>query len=126
MATFPCTPACHDYVVASIGIRSKRRKMIEGMQRSLSDLLHERMAEAFRRCGSIRKTPENTSAIYAWAAKEAPGMLDQLFLVHLAAAHEKGEIPVSVNRAPTRDRDRKRMLSAVRASVARTRPRFRR
>ena len=106
------------------GIRSRRRKLAEGMERSLSDLLHERMAQAFRVASGNQKPPENTSAIYAWAVQDASGMLEQLFQVHVEAAKERGEIPARAQTIPSSDADRKRMLSAIRASVNRTRPKF--
>ena len=99
---------------------------MEGMERSLCDLLHERLDVAHRNGRTGPGRPENTSAIYAWALREAPGMLDQLLQVHLAAARERGEVPPSVTEPPAQDGDRKRMLSAIRASVARTRQKFRR
>jgi len=108
------------------GIRSRRRKLAEGMERSLSDLLHERMEQAFRAANGNRRPPDNTSAIYTWAAQDARGMLEQLFQVHVEAAKERGEIPQQAQRIPSSDADRKRMLSAIRASVNRTRPKFNR
>lgn len=106
------------------GIRSRRRKLAEGMERSLSDLLHERMARAFRTSNSNQRPPENTSAIYAWAVRDANGMLEQLFHVHVEASKERGEVPTQAQRIPSSEADRKRMLSAIRASVNRTRPKF--
>ena len=69
--------------MAVIGIRSRRRKLAEGMERSLSDLLHERMERASRRVAPDRRPEDNTSAVYAWAANAAPGLLDQLYEVHI-------------------------------------------
>jgi hypothetical protein len=112
--------------MAGTGVRSRRQKMIEGMERSLSDLLHERMAQSFRASHGNRRPPENTSALYIWAKDQAPAMLDQLYRVHLEALQERGEIPRMDHRLPCSESERKRMLSAVRASVSRTQNRFRR
>lgn len=103
------------------GIRSRRRKLIEGMERSLSDLLHERMDSSFRDSNGNRRPPDNTSALYIWASGQAPAMLDQLYRVHLEALKERGEIPHKDHRVPNSEADRRRMLSAVRACVSRTR-----
>ncbi len=111
--------------MAVIGIRSRRRKLAEGMERSLSDLLHERMEGACRRSNPERRPEDNTSAVYTWATNAAPGMLDQLYEVHIEASRERGDINGREVPVPQSDDERKRMLSAVRASVARTRPKFR-
>jgi len=95
--------------------------MVEGMERSLSDLLHERMAQSFRASHGNRRPPESTSALYIWAAGQAPAMLDQLYHVHLEGLKERGEIPHQEHRIPSTEAERKRMLSAVRACVSRTR-----
>jgi len=99
------------------GIRTRRRKALDGMRRTLSDLLHQRVADAARACGRLRP-PEDTTAIYSAAMVSAPGLLDQLFAVHNLAgaegadeAHGKGAAP------PVSDAERRRMLSAVRAAV---------
>jgi hypothetical protein len=111
--------------MAVIGIRSRRRKLAEGMERSLSDLLHERMARALRRAQPDRRPEDNTSALYAWATQEAPGMLDQLYQVHIEASRERGEVNGAAVHLPASDEERKRMLSAVRATVYRARSRCR-
>jgi hypothetical protein len=101
------------------GIRSRRQKMLEGMRRTLCDLLHDRVRKVARSRGFVRP-PKNTSHIYAVAADEAPDLLNQLFNVHALADAEKvpsqTPSPIAI---PTRDEERKRMLSAVRASIAR-------
>ncbi len=103
------------------GIRSRRQKLVEGMERSLSDLLHERMDRSFRADHGSRRPPDNTSALYIWAAGQAPAMLDQLYHIHLEGLQERGEIPRKEYQVPSSEADRKRMLSAVRACVSRTR-----
>lgn len=113
--------------MAGDGIRSRRQKLVEGMERSLSDLLHERMARSFGASHhGNRRPPDNTSALYIWATDQAPAMLDQLYHIHLEALQERGEIPRQEHLIPSSEANRKRMLSAVRASVSRTRGRFRR
>lgn len=121
MDTLHQKPLWHAIPMAGNGIRSRRQKLIEGMERSLSDLLHERMDHSFRTSNSTRRPPDNTSALYIWAANQAPAMLDQLYRVHLEALQERGEIPRKNHRVPCSEADRKRMLSAVRACVSRTR-----
>lgn len=101
------------------GIRSRRLKMLEGMRRTLCDLLHDRVCAVARSRGSLYP-PKNTSRIYALAADETPDLLDQLLNVHTLTAAEKecsGSMPPS--EVPTGELERKRMLSAVRASIAR-------
>jgi hypothetical protein len=105
-------------------IRSRRLRLLEGMCRTVCDLLHERVGEVARSRGWLRP-PESTSAIYALAATEAPGLLDQLFQVHFFAGKERGEVPPSQSFAPpTDDGERRKMLSAIRAAVGRTQPKF--
>ena len=103
------------------GIRSKRRKALDGMVRTLSDLLHQRVASAARASGFLRP-PEDTKAIYTVACAEAPGLLDQLLEVHVLAGSEldepaprRGVVP------PVGEDERRKMLSAVRATVRRAR-----
>jgi hypothetical protein len=72
---------------------------------------------AARQCG--RRTPENTSAIYAMAMAATPQLLEQLLLVHHRALQEEGELPPHPAAPPVDDIERKRMLSAVRATVDR-------
>ncbi|MEN8164517.1 MAG: hypothetical protein ABFS37_10345 [Acidobacteriota bacterium] len=107
--------------MAGTGIRSRRQKLVEGMERSLSDLLHERMDRSLRDSNTNRRPPDNTSALYIWASNQAPDMLNQLYSIHLEALKERGEIPRKEHRVPSSDAQRKRMLSAVRACVSRTR-----
>ncbi|MCP4896509.1 MAG: hypothetical protein GY906_05990 [bacterium] len=101
--------------------RSKRVKMLEGMCRALSDRLHDRVEDVARERGRIRP-PSDTSSIYTMAANEAPALLDELIKVHQLACLERGELPPE---APAKgsDAERKRMLSAVRATVYRSRVR---
>jgi hypothetical protein len=102
---------------AMAGIRSKRLKLLEGLRRTLCDRLHERIGIVARARGWLRP-PDNTSAIYTLAAAEAPALLGELLAVHVKVSCERsscGEAVPSVS-----DTERKRMLSAVRACVARS------
>ena len=121
MDTLPHPTVCHPIFMAGNGIRSRRQKMVEGMERSLSDLLHERMDRSFRTSNANRRPPNNTSALYIWANNQAPAALDQLYCIHLEALQERGEIPRREHRIPSSEAERKRMLSAVRACVSRSR-----
>jgi hypothetical protein len=87
------------------------------MRRTLSEKLHVQVWRAARACG--RRTPENTSAIYAMAKAATPDLLDQLLLVHHRALQEEGALPPKPAAPPIDDVERKRMLSAVRATVDR-------
>jgi hypothetical protein len=91
-------------------------RLLESLRRTLSEKLHLQVWRAARRCG--RRTPENTSAIYAMAKAATPELLDQLLLVHHRALQEEGELAHPA-RPPVDDIERKRMLSAVRATVDR-------
>lgn len=109
-------------------VRSRRVKLLEGMCRTISDRLHERVAEAARLRGRLQ-TAESTSAVYALAVSVAPDLLDQLFGVYRLLAGEpragrNGSAVVGLGE-PTGDVERKRMLSAVRAAVGRSRLRDR-
>ena len=105
-------------------IRSKRLRLLDGMCRTLCDLLNRKVGEAARGRGWMR-APNNTSAIYTMAQDEVPGLLDQLINVQYLADKERGVLDTAASKAPpTSDVDRKKMLSAVRASIYRTQPRF--
>lgn len=99
------------------GIRSKRLKLLEGLRRTLCDRLHEKVSLIARARGWL-KPPENTSAIYQLAAAGAPALLDELLAVHVKASCERA--PKASDPAVANDAERKRMLSAVRACVARS------
>ncbi len=99
------------------GIRSKRLKLLEGLRRTLCDRLHEKVGLIARARGWL-KPPENTSAIYQLAAAGAPALLDELLSVHVRASFERS--PDDDRAASVNDAERKRMLSAVRACVARS------
>lgn len=104
-------------------VRSKRLRLLDGMCRTLCDLLHTKVFDAARARGWGRP-PENTSAIYALACAEAPALLDQLFAAHHMAVQERNE-PAKNNRPkPENDKERKQMLSAIRASIVRTSGKF--
>ena len=98
-------------------LRSRRLRLLESLRRTLSEKLHFQVWRAARQCG--RRTPENTSAIYAMAMAATPQLLDQLLLVHHRALQEEGELPPHPVVPPVDDIERKRMLSAVRATVDR-------
>jgi hypothetical protein len=91
-------------------------RLLESLRRTLSEKLHLQVWRAARQCG--RRTPENTSAIYAMAKAATPELLDQLLLVHHRALQEEGELAQPAG-PPVDDIERKRMLSAVRATVDR-------
>jgi hypothetical protein len=95
-------------------------KLLEGVCRAMSDRLHERVVEAARADGH-RHLPDDTSSIYAMAMTTVPGLLDELICVHQLASQERGEMaPRRSNVPPLNDIERKRMLSAVRATVYRS------
>jgi hypothetical protein len=98
-------------------LRSRRLRLLESLRRTLSEKLHFQVWRAARQCG--RRTPENTSAIYAMAKAATPELLDQLLLVHHRALQEEGTLPHQPQGPPVDDIERKRMLSAVRATVDR-------
>jgi hypothetical protein len=98
-------------------LRSRRLRLLESLRRTLSEKLHFQVWRAARQCG--RRTPENTSAIYAMAKAATPDLLDQLLLVHHRALQEEGALPHHPAGPPVDDIERKRMLSAVRATVDR-------
>jgi len=115
-------------VVWMSGVRSKRVKLLEGMCRTISDRLHERVAEAARRRGQPLP-PETTSAVYALAMAVAPGLLDQLLCVYQLltsepGARRKAAALKGLGHAPG-ELERRQMLSAVRATVGRSRLRGR-
>jgi len=85
-------------------------------------MLHDRVQVAANRSG--HRTPNDTSSIYTVASSEAPDLLEQLLLVHHRVRQEQGEaVPTD---PPHEDElERKRMLSAVRATVQRSELRFR-
>lgn len=100
--------------------RSKKVKLLEGMCRALSDRLHDRIEDVARRRGAIRP-PTDTSSIYSMARDEAPALLDELIEIHRLACVERGDVS-NLNGSGS-DLERKRMLSAVRATVYRSRVR---
>lgn len=85
-------------------------------------MLHERVWKSARRNG--RGEPVNTNAIYTAAIAEDPDLLDQLLLVHHRVRQEQGEIDADTQAPETGDGERKRMLSAVRATVRQSAARF--
>jgi hypothetical protein len=99
--------------------RSRRLRLLESLRHTLSEKLHTQVSSAARNCG--RHQPVNTSEIYAMAAAATPELLDQLLLVHHRVREERGEIVAdgATQQPPVDDMERKRMLSAVRATVDR-------
>ena len=102
--------------------RSKRQRMLEGVCRTLTETLQRRVERVARERG-MQPPPEDTSAIYALAAAEAPALLDQVMLACLRAAQERGEAPAEVAEPPSYPSERKAMLSAVRELMRRGRRR---
>ena len=103
-------------------MRSRRLRLLESLRRTLSEMLHDRVQVAANRRG--HRAPADTSSVYTMAAAEAPDLLEQLLLVHHCVRQEQGE--TLVNDPPNEDDlERKRMLSAVRATVQRAELRFR-
>ena len=105
------------------GIRSPKLKAAEAVESSLCDLLHQRAFKAMHSGAPNAPIRTSTSAIYLWAAGKHSDLLDRLYTVHLAASRERRDIPAECTRLPNSTRERQRMLSAVRATVARGRHR---
>jgi nucleotidyltransferase/DNA polymerase involved in DNA repair len=97
--------------------RSRRLRLLESLRRTLSEKLHLQVWRAARQCG--RHAPENTAAIYAMAKAATPDLLDQLLLVHHRVLEEETKDVAEHSTPPLDDIERKRMLSAVRATVDR-------
>jgi nucleotidyltransferase/DNA polymerase involved in DNA repair len=97
--------------------RSRRLRLLESLRRTLSEKLHLQVWRAARQCG--RHAPENTAAIYAMAKAATPDLLDQLLLVHHRVIEEEHSELAQSSVPPIDDIERKRMLSAVRATVDR-------
>jgi hypothetical protein len=85
-------------------------------------MLHDRVQVAANRSG--HRAPNDTSSIYAVASSEAPDLLEQLLLVHHRVRQEEGE-ELAPDPPQHDDGERKRMLSAVRATVQQAEMRFR-
>jgi hypothetical protein len=98
-------------------------RLLESLRRTLSEKLHLQVWRAARQCG--RHAPENTAAIYAMAKAATPDLLDQLLLVHHRVLEEEHSELVPSAVLPVDDIERKRMLSAVRATVDRVSSRLR-
>ncbi len=100
------------------GARSRRLRLLEGLRRTLSEVLTNRVSKAATSKGQA-PPPDNTNAIYVAAVREAPELLDQLLLVHQRAREESGEKPTPAKTEDhVSDLERRKMLSAVRAAVA--------
>jgi hypothetical protein len=85
-------------------------------------MLHDRVSRSARRTG--RGEPRNTTAIFTVAAADAPDLLNQLLLVHQRAEEERRHEPRSAEGKTVDESERKRMLSAVRATVRQSSERF--
>jgi len=99
--------------------RSRRLRLLESLRRTMNEILHDRIHRLALKRG--HGAPQNTSSIYASASEEAPELLDQLFFVHRKVGEEKGEEVDSSTPDTLDERQRKAMLSAVRAAVHRSR-----
>ena len=98
--------------------RSRRLRLLEGLRRTLNEVLTNRVSKAATSRGQA-PPPDNTSAIYTAAVREAPELLDQLLLVHQRAREESGDQPNLPDiGSDLSDVERRKMLSAVRAAVA--------
>ena len=103
-------------------LRSRRLRLLESLRRTLSEMLEERVIHAAGQNG--RCEPVNTSAIYTMAVAEAPDLLDQLLFVHHRVREEQGEVPQGDPPPDQDDAERKRLLSAVRATVRQSSVRY--
>ncbi len=99
--------------------RSRRLRLLESLRRTISELLHDRVQRLALARG--RGVPQNTSSIYASAVKDEPELLDQLLLIHRRVGEEMGSEQETKKPKTLDDRQRKAMLSAVRAAVNRSR-----
>jgi hypothetical protein len=102
-----------------MGSKSRRLRALEGICRTMSDLLDERVERAAKARG-LQEPPQDTTRIFQIASADAPWVLDRLLMAHHEAAVERGlenEEPRSTQ--SDSDLERRRMLSAVRATVKR-------
>ena len=95
--------------------RSRRLRLLESLRRTMHEMLHDRVQRIAQKRG--HGAPQNTSSIYASAEQDAPELLDQLFFVHRKVGEEKGEQVENAAPETLDERQRKAMLSAVRAAV---------
>ena len=99
--------------------RSRRLRLLESLRRTMNEILHDKVHRLAQKRG--HGMPLNTSSIYTSAAEEAPELLDQLFFVHRRVGEEMGEELGPHAPDQLDERERKAMLSAVRAAVHRSR-----
>jgi hypothetical protein len=99
--------------------RSRRLRLLESLRRTVSELLHDRVQRLALSRGRV--VPQNTSSIYASAVRDEPELLDQLLLIHSRVGEEMGSQQGPEKPSGLDDRQRKAMLSAVRAAVNRSR-----
>jgi len=102
--------------------RSRRLRLLESLRRTINEMLHERVRRAADEKG--HGAPTHTGTIYSSAARDAPELLDQLLFVHQKVDQERGQSESATPPSQLADRDRRAMLSAVRAAVNRTRARL--
>lgn len=102
-----------------MGSKSRRLRALEGICRTMSDLLDHRVEEAARARG-LHEPPQDTTRIYRLAATEAPWVLDRLLVAHHEADQERGRLTRDSELPGTeKELERRRMLSAVRATIKR-------
>ena len=99
--------------------RSRRLRLLESLRRTMNEILHNRVLRTAQKRG--HGVPQNTGSIYTSASEEAPELLDQLFFVHRKVGEEMGEEFGPYTPDQLDERQRKAMLSAVRAAVHRSR-----
>ena len=99
--------------------RSRRLRLLKSLRRTMNEILHDRVHRLAQKRG--HGAPQNTSSIYASASEEAPELLDQLFFVHRKVGEDMGDEIESETPDRLDERQRRAMLSAVRAAVHRSR-----
>ena len=99
--------------------RSRRLRLLESLRRTMNEILHDRVHRLAQKRG--HGAPQNTGSIYTSAAEDAPELLDQLFFVHRKVGEEMGDEIESETPDRLDERQRRAMLSAVRAAVHRSR-----
>ncbi len=102
-----------------MGSKSRRLRALEGICRTMSDLLDQRVEKAAKARGLL-EPPQNTTRIYRLAATDAPWVLDRLIAAQHEADQERGRLPRETDPPPSENElERRRMLSAVRATIKR-------
>jgi len=102
-----------------MGSKSRRLRALEGICRTMSDLLDKRVERAAKARG-LQEPPQDTTRIFQIASSDAPWVLDRLLQAHHEATRERGlvedERPLTEAQD---DLERRRMLSAARATIKR-------